>query len=131
MSRLSDVDEERIEVLIQSWSSAALKWDLLVAACENELGIKTTRQALSRRERIKNALKIRKQELKAPSLMPRAFSDIDEANDRIARLTQRVSELEKAQSLLIEQFARWSFNAKVHGLTIGILDQPIPTFDLN
>src|SRR5690606_31485130 len=103
---------------------------LVVVACENELGIRTTRQALNRREKIKMALKVRKAELKAPSQASRRFTDIDQANDRIARLTHRVSELERSQQTLIEQFARWAFNAKAHGVTKNMLDQPIPIFNL-
>lgn len=130
MARLSETDVKRIETMILDWRSSKLSWDLVVVACENELGIITTRQALNRRENIKLALKARKAELKAPSKSSRRFSDIDQANDRIARLTQRVAELEQAQEVLVEQFARWAFNAKSHGVTKTMLDQPIPNFNL-
>ena len=130
MARLSQTDVKRIETMVYDWRSSKLNWDLVVAACENELGIITTRQALNRRENVKMALKARKAELKAPSQSSRKFSDIDQANDRIARLTQRVAELEQAQEMLVEQFARWAFNAKAHGMTKNLLDQPIPNFNL-
>ena len=71
-------------------------------------------------------MRLRKAELKAPSQASRQFTDIDRANDRIARLTQRVAELERAQEILIDQFTRWAYNADAHGLNETILNQPIP-----
>ncbi|MDN6297922.1 MAG: hypothetical protein L0J54_07835 [Halomonas sp.] len=126
MARLSATDVKRIEALIRDWRSSKLTWELVVIACQNELGIKTTRKTLLTRDGVKAAMHLRKTELKAPSQTPRQFTDIDRANDRIARLTQRVAELEAAQETLIDQFARWAYNADAHGLSDTILNQPIP-----
>lgn len=126
MARLTTTDVKRIEALIRDWRSSKLTWDLVVIACLNELGIGTTRKTLLTRDSVKAAMRLRKTELKAPSQAPRQFTDIDRANDRIARLTQRVAELEAAQETLIDQFARWAYNADAHGLNETILNQPIP-----
>tara|TARA_R110000823_G_C15947902_1_gene501246 strand:+ start:5054 stop:5446 length:393 start_codon:yes stop_codon:yes gene_type:complete len=126
MARLSETDIKRIETMIRDWRSSKLTWEMVVIACENELGIETTRKTLLTRDVIKTAMRLRKVELKAPSQTPRQFTDIDRANDRIARLTQRVAELEKAQETLIDQFARWAYNADAHGLNESILSQPVP-----
>ncbi|NAW33729.1 hypothetical protein [Halomonas alimentaria] len=126
MARLSDADVFRIEDLIKTWRGSKLTWELVVLACENELSIKTTRKTLLTRDNIKASMRLRKEELKAPSKVVRQFSDIDRANDRIARLTQRVAELECAQRTLIDQFARWAYNADAHGLNEDLLNQPIP-----
>lgn len=113
-------------MLIRDWRGKKLTWELVVIACMNELGIKTTRKTLLTRDSIKEAMHLRKKELKAPSQAPRQFTDIDRANDRIARLTRRVEELEAAQHTLIDQFARWAYNADAHGVNETILNQPIP-----
>ncbi|OLO12391.1 hypothetical protein BTW10_02655 [Chromohalobacter japonicus] len=126
MARLSVADVTRIEAMIRDWRSSKLTWELVVIACKNELGIETTRKTLLTRDSIKTAMRLRKSELKAPSQATRQFTDIDRANDRIARLTQRVAELEKAQETLIDQFARWAYNADAHGLNETTLSQPIP-----
>lgn len=126
MARLSEEDVKRIEVMIRDWKNSKLTWELVVLACKNELGIETTRKTLLTRDRIKTVMRLRKEELKAPSQAVREFSDIDRANDRIARLTQRVAELERAQRTLIDQFARWAYNADANGLNEDVLNQPIP-----
>lgn len=126
MARLSETDVKRIEAMIRDWRSSKLTWELVVIACLNELGIETTRKTLLTRDSIKAVMRLRKAELKAPSQASRQFTDIDRANDRIARLTQRVAELERAQEILIDQFTRWAYNADAHGLNETILNQPIP-----
>ncbi|UYG06861.1 hypothetical protein [Halomonas sp. M4R1S46] len=126
MARLSVEDVARIEAMIRDWRSSKLTWQLVIIACKNELGIETTRKTLLTRDGIKTAMRLRKAELKVPSQATRQFTDIDRANDRIARLTQRVAELEKAQEALIDQFARWAYNADAHGLNEAVLNQPIP-----
>lgn len=126
MARLSVTDVKRIEAMIRDWRSSKLTWELVVIACLNELRIETTRKTLLTRDSIKTVMRLRKAELKAPSQSSRQFSDIDRANDRIARLTQRVAELEKAQETLIDQFTRWAYNADAYGLNETILNQPIP-----
>lgn len=126
MARLSEADVNRIELMIRNWRSRKLTWELVVIACANELGIETTRKTLLTRDGIKAAMHLRKAELKAPSKAVRQFSDIDRANDRIARLTQRITELEKAQEVLINQFTRWAYNADIHGLNEDVLNRPIP-----
>lgn len=126
MGRLTEVDVKHIEAIIRNWRSSKLTWDMVVIACKNELGIETTRKTLLTRVNIKTAMRLRKAELKAPSQVPRKFSDIDRANDRITRLTQRIVELEKAQEVLIDQFTRWAYNADAYGLNETILSQPIP-----
>lgn len=126
MTRLTKNDIERIEDLIRLWSNRKLTWNLLVTACNNELGIKTTRKTLNTRSALKTAMKLRKAELKAPSQYARQYTDIDRANDRIIRLSKRVEELEAAQNVMIDKFTRWAFNADAHGLSESILDRPIP-----
>ncbi|WP_199456789.1 MULTISPECIES: hypothetical protein [unclassified Marinobacter] len=126
MARLSKVDVERIELMIRNWRTRKLTWELVVIACGNELGIETTRKTLLTRNGIKTAMRLRKAELKAPSQEVRQFTDIDRANDRIVRLTQRVAELEKAQEALVDQFTRWAYNADLHGVNEDVLNRPIP-----
>ncbi|WP_018274847.1 hypothetical protein WKI13_04270 [Teredinibacter turnerae] len=126
MARLTTQDELRIEELIQGWRNPKLSWEILVSACNYELGIKTTRQALNTRERIKALMKLRKTELKAPSKAPGYVKDLQTANERIEALTKRVGEIEYANYQLIDMFIRWQYNASLYGVSEEKLNQPVP-----
>jgi hypothetical protein len=47
----------------------------------------------------------------------------------IRRLRQQVLQLQNENSLLIERFARWVYNASVRGLDEQFLDNPLPPID--
>ncbi|MEH6813399.1 MAG: hypothetical protein V7677_12780 [Motiliproteus sp.] len=126
MARLTAKDEERIKQLIQNWSNPKLTWELLVAACKKQLDIDTTRQALNKRQSIKGLLNVRKVELKAPSQQSGFVKDLKAANERIQKLMDRNVQLDQVNHQLLDMFARWQYNASLHGMTQSDLDQPLP-----
>ncbi|MCW8884055.1 MAG: hypothetical protein OQK12_02220, partial [Motiliproteus sp.] len=117
MARLTAKDEERIKQLIQNWSNPKLTWELLVAACKKQLDIDTTRQALNKRQSIKNLLSVRKVELKAPSQQSGYVKDLKVANERIQQLTDRNVQLEQVNNFLIDKLFRWQYNASLQRMT--------------
>lgn len=126
MGRLSENDEKRIIDLIHGWVNPKLTWELLVIACENELGIETTRKTLNTRSYIKAVMKIKKGDLRTPSDMPGYLSDVGVANQKLVQLVKKVELLEKANNDLVEQFLRWQYNAKNYNVSEEMLNRPLP-----
>ncbi|WP_273210287.1 hypothetical protein [Marinobacter subterrani] len=124
---LTDIDVNRILALIDSWQYD-LKWEALVKACEINLGIKTTRQALSRKQQIKEAFQTYKktQKLDLSDVSAARPNDINTAHQRIERLLKRIEKLEYENRLLKEKFLVWQYNAEQRGVTEEMLHRPIP-----
>lgn len=127
---LTDIDVNRILALIESWQYD-LKWETLVKACEINLGIKTTRQALSRKQQIKEAFQTYKktQKLDLSDVSAARPNDINTAHQRIERLLKRIEKLEYENRLLKEKFLVWQYNAEQRGVTEEMLHRPIPRHD--
>lgn len=124
---LTETDVQRILALIESWKYD-LKWDSLVKACEIDLGIKTTRQALNRKVQIKDAFQTYKKtkKLDLSDVGAARPNDINTAHARIERLLERVKKLEYENRLLKEKFLTWQYNAEQRGMTEEALNRPIP-----
>ena len=105
---LTDDDVERILALIESWKYD-LKWDALVKACEISLGIKTTRQALHRKQKIKDAFQMyrRTQKLDLSDSSAARPNDINTAHQRIDGLVKKVQRLEYENAALKEKCLIW------------------------
>ena len=125
MGHLTKKDEKRIIKLIEDWSEPKLTWPLLVEACEKKLGIIRVRQSLMKLPAVDMAMKNRKAALKAPMQKPGWVSDIQEANERIEKLTDTNQKLLSALRDMHARFVIWQANADIHGLTQSMLDQPL------
>lgn len=128
MTHLTKKDETRIVNLIQEWSEPKLTWPLLVDACKSKLGISRARQSLMKLESIDLAMKVRKAALKAPTEKAGWIKDINEANERIAKLNEANQQLKAINQELLKRFIIWQANAQIHGLSQSKLDQPLPQF---
>lgn len=123
-------DVEKIVALIDGFEYD-LTWDHVVSQCEAKLGIKTTRQALSRRDRIKDAISLRKKTLKSNGGKYYARpNSLDLAHQRLDRLAQENERLKLENQRLIERFLKWQYNAALRGVTEAMLDRPLPATDL-
>jgi len=127
---LTNDDVEQILALIASWKYD-LKWDALVKACEISLGIKTTRQALDRKQRIKDAFQMyqRAQKLDLSDVSVGRPNDINTAHARIDGLVKKVKKLEFENAALKEKFLVWQYNADQRGMTEEALNRPITRHD--
>lgn len=127
---LTDDDVDRILGLIEAWKYD-LKWDALVKACEISLGIKTTRQALDRKQKIKDAFQMyqRTQKLDLSDVSAARPNDINTAHARIAGLVKKVKRLEYENAALKEKFLIWQYNAEQRGMTEERLNRPITRHD--
>jgi hypothetical protein len=128
MGHLTKKDEQRIIKIIEDWSEPKLTWPLLVDACKAKLGISRARQSLMKIPAIDMAMKDRKAALKAPTEKAGWIKDINEANERIEKLTEANQKLKAVNQKLLERFKIWQANADMHGVSQRMLDQPLTQF---
>jgi len=114
--------------LLDGWSGK-LTWELLIDAIEKRMRLRYTRQALHQHERIQLAFAVRKKILagKVDELRADAGSpELQMALDQIERLKGENRRLEIENRRLLEQFARWAYNAHTRALSIEFLNTPLP-----
>ena len=125
---LSAEDISDIVALLDGWSGK-LSWELLIQAIGLRMRATYTRQALHKHERIKHAFAVRKRLLAAggANVAPKVGSpELAAALQRIARLEGENARLESENQRLLEQFARWAYNAHTRGLDQQFLSRPLP-----
>jgi hypothetical protein len=129
---LNDADIKLIVEIIDGMKKE-LSWDALIQAVALRLGSTYTRQALHKHERIRAAFTHRKQRLAATPDKPEpkrpGSIELEKAQERIERLTAQNQRLEMENNRLLEQFARWAYNAHVRGLDEEFLNRPLPPVD--
>lgn len=128
---LTDADVAAIVSILDGWVDS-LTWDSLIDSIERRLRVRYTRQALHKHVRIADAFSLRKEALRddageAPRLT--SSPELQAAIERIARLEAENHRLEAENNRLLEQYARWIYNANTRGVSIEALSQPLPTID--
>lgn len=125
---LGDAEIKQIVEILDEWSDK-LTWDLLINAIELRMFSRYTRQALYKHERIRNAFELKKSELSEGGKgVTRVVSpQLQIALGRIARLESENRRLESENNQLLEQFARWAYNAHTRGLDHEFLNRPLPS----
>lgn len=130
--RERNIDDEVAATIVEvldGWSGR-LTWDALVEAVERREGLRYTRQTLHRHERIRLAYTVRKKALSVPEQTRETASpELQVALERIARLEGENHRLEAENNALLEQFARWAYNAQTRNLTKEFLNNPLPAVD--
>lgn len=124
---LSETDIDRIVDIIDGWSGAPLTWNRLIDEIERQLFRRYTRQALNRYHRIKLAYAVNKerhppQAYENDSLSP----GLRVALEQIEKLTAKTRRLEEENQQLLEQFARWAYNAYQAGISEVQLNRDLP-----
>ncbi|MEW9583142.1 hypothetical protein [Paraburkholderia sp. DGU8] len=126
---LDDKVAATIVEVLDGWSGR-LTWDALVEAVERREGLRYTRQTLHRHERIRLAYTVRKKALSGQEQTRETASpELQVALERIARLEGENRRLEAENNALLEQFARWAYNAQTRNLTKEFLNNPLPAVD--
>lgn len=128
MGHLTKKDEANIIKLIEEWSEPKLTWPLLVEACKIKLNISRARQSLMKLPAIDMAMKDRKVALKTSTSKPGWIKDIQQANERIEKLTEANQQLKMVNKKLLERFVIWQANADMHGVSQSELDRPLIQF---
>lgn len=129
MKRLSSRDIADICGILDGWSGK-LTWDALIDAISIRMGRSYTRQALDRHERIKIAFTMRKKSLRYKDGKTETDSpELQKTLERLERLKAENERLNAENTQLLEQYARWAYNAKIKGLSEQYLNQPLPKID--
>ena len=121
-TRAPDLTSERIELIlatIDGWKGK-LTWALLIEAVEKATGIVYSRFTLFEYPDIANAYTLKKE----PSL-PRD-EKVRAALEQVERLQTTVDRLKNENMLLKEQFVTWANNAERKGVTMMMLNAPLP-----
>lgn len=124
---LDDAGIKQIVEILDGWSEK-LTWDLLIDAIELRMHNRYTRQTLHKHERIKHAFELRKEALSDGDEAVRAVRspELQKALERIDRLEAEKNRLESENQRLLEQFARWAYNAHARELDVNFLNRPLP-----
>ena len=125
---LGDDEIKQIVEILDGWSGK-LSWELLIDAIELRMFSRYTRQGLYKHERIRNAFELKKNEgAEGGKDVKRASSpQLQIALDRIVRWESENRRLESENNQLLEQFARWAYNAHTRGLDHEFLNRPLPS----
>lgn len=132
--RARNLDDEAIAVIVgilDGWTGG-VTWEALIVEIEKRLHCRYTRQALHKRERIRHAFVLHRT-LSGDGTIPRkaraASVERQKDQERIARLAAENKRLEAENARLLEQFARWAYNALSRGLDAAFLNRPLPPID--
>lgn len=125
---LSIEDIETIASILDGWSGP-LTWNLLIEAVFARLHFRYTRQALHNHQRLRIAFETRKSKVQTQEPVMRGSVQLQKALERIVRLEFENERLKSENDNLLEQFARWAFNAYVRGIGEAELNRPLPEID--
>lgn len=134
---LTDADIASIVGVLDGWTET-LSWEGLIEAISKRLGVRYTRQTLSKHVRIQNGFNLAKTRQSAARNEPGSkglnlagLSDVEAKiiSERYQRLSAEVDRLRLENEQLLEQFIVWAYNAHTRGLDEAFLSRPIPSVD--
>ena len=130
-TRAPDLTEERLQIVLDTldvWKGK-LTWDLLIDAVEKITGITYSRFTFAEYPQIANAFSLKKDVLlgtwKSERSEPRD-ERVRAALEQVERYKAKVQRLEQDNQLLLEQFVTWAHNAERKGVTVMMLNAPLP-----
>lgn len=126
--RAPNLTPERIDAIIEiirGWEGR-LTWPALIQAIGKRMRATYTRQALHKRERIRVAYETYRARQSNGSCGRPLPAAVKACMERVDRLEQENAELKQRETLLLEQFVRWAYNAAARGLSEDFLNQPLP-----
>lgn len=130
-TRAPDLTPELIQCVLETLDNwkGKLTWDLLLSAVEKASGIAYSRFTFAEYPEVANAFSLRKEALRGASKGEPA-SPRDErvraALEQVTRLQSTVTRLKQENALLKEQFVTWALNAERKGVTMSMLNAPLP-----
>jgi len=131
-ARSPDLNQERVQIILDTldgWTGK-LSWDLFIAAVAQATGITYSRFTFADYPQIANAFSLKKEALrgtldKAPRSSPRD-ERVKAALEQAARYRAKAERLDSENQLLLEQFVTWAVNAERKGVTVTMLNAPLP-----
>jgi hypothetical protein len=130
-NRAPDLTEERIQVVLDTLDSwkGKLSWDLLIGAVGTATGITYSRFTFAEYPKIANAFSFKKDALRGTWKSARGEprdERVRAALEQVDRYKAKVERLEQENNLLLEQFVTWATNAERKGVTMMMLNAPLP-----
>jgi len=129
-TRSKNLSDDTISIIVQlldGWASK-LTWDHLISAIDFRINQHYTRQALSNHPQIKSAYDATKQRL-SDSKVTENIASIDNQTSTIKALEIENNNLKEENKKLLDQVARWVYNAYAMGIKIDELDKPLKVVD--
>lgn len=126
---LKQADIDAIVDIIRGWPNDKISWEGICEASAKIIGKSPTRQTLNAHAAIKDAYTAKKNGLKVHGPRTAMPSSLAVAAQRIARLQTENDELRMRNDALLEQFAKWQYNAYKHGLKERQLNAELPRID--
>lgn len=130
-ANLSEKIVAEIVELLDSWTNPKLTWTLLQSALKDSAMPEYTRQALERQPRIKSAYLSMKGILRREDMAGRRQASLSRPRDdsHIRALNAKIARLEQENSNLQERFLCWLNNAVDFGMTVEMLENPLPRIE--
>lgn len=130
-NRAPDLTDERIAVVLETLDTwkGKLTWELLLEAVQTSTGYRYSRFTFAEYPEIANAFSLRKDNLRG--VLPRERGQPRDERVRAAlaqaeRYKAKADRLEAENQLLSEQFVTWATNAERKGVTLDMLNAPLP-----
>jgi len=130
-TRAPDLTDERLKVVLDTLDSwkGKLTWDLLIDAVEKTTGFTYSRFTFAEYPQIANAFSFKKDALRGTWKGERGEprdERVRAALEQVDRYKAKVQRLEQENQLLLEQFVTWAHNAERKGVTVMMLNAPLP-----
>lgn len=133
-NRAPDLTQEHIVTVLDTLDTwrGKLTWDLLLNKLEAVWGHRYSRFTLASYAEVANAFAHRKDALRGTLPVSRG-TPTDErvraAMEQAERFKAKAERLEAENKLLLEQFVTWAHNAEKKGVTMDMLNMPLPKPD--
>lgn len=129
--RAPDLTAERIAVVLETldgWQGK-LTWELLLDAVQASTGHRYSRFTFAEYPEIANAFSFKKDRLRGT--LPRERGEprderVRAALAQVERYKEKANRLGAENQLLLEQFVTWATNAERKGVTLDMLNAPLP-----
>ncbi len=130
-NRAPDLTHERITAIVETLDAwkGKLTWELLLDAMKASTGYRYSRFTFAEYPEVANAFSLRKDALRGT--LPRERGEPRDERVRAAlaqanRYKAKAERLEAENQLLTEQFVTWAINAERKGVTMDMLNAPLP-----
>lgn len=129
--RAPDLTTDRIAVVLEildTWKGK-LTWDLLLDAVHSATGHRYSRFTFAEYPEIANAFAFKKDSLRGNLSGERAGprdERVRAALAQVERYKAKADRLDAENQLLIEQFVTWATNAERKGVSLDMLNAPLP-----
>lgn len=133
-SRAPDLTQEHIATVLDTLDTwrGKLTWDLLLDKLEAVWGYRYSRFTLATYAKVVDAFAHRKDALRGTLPVSRG-TPTDErvraAVEQAERFNAKAERIEAENNRLLEQFVTWAQNAESNGVTMDMLNKPLPKPD--